>query len=140
MIEPGIEPVSVRPHEKTRSSSRQTGRTSSSVHARSNQSKPFPQKWVFGPAEAEIGVASSAQWDEVRSSEEFEKFRTYYLKKGSWWADWSAKWKDWCERSVTFNAGSQQKKNKVAGAVDGARAFYEQQKAAIHARQTGDAD
>lgn len=136
--EPGIEPVSSRNHRKTRSSYHTAGRSRSSVHARSNRSKPFPQKWVFGPAEAKIALASSAQWGEVRAGEEFGKFRAYNLKKGSSWADWSEVWKDWCERGDKFSAGPQRRKDKVAGAVDGARAFYDKQEAAIHARQIGE--
>ncbi|MEH2573479.1 helix-turn-helix domain-containing protein [Bradyrhizobium sp. AZCC 1708] len=124
VIEPGNEPVSVHTQKKTGSSSRPAGRRDQSTPSSSKRSQTCPEKWVFGPAEAKIALASPAKWEKVRAREEFEKFKDYYLAKGSRWADWSVVWERWCQ-----NGANHPRRNKIADAVAGGRDFFERQEA-----------
>ncbi|WP_375159794.1 hypothetical protein [Bradyrhizobium sp. RDT46] len=104
--------------------------------SKSTQSKPFPEEWVFGSAEAAIAFRSPAQWDSNRAQMEFQSFRTYHLKKGDRWLDWSAAWASWCRNGFKFNSsGSRRDKivELVAG-ISGPESFYGRQKAAHEAR------
>lgn len=138
--EPTIEPQNNRRRTAAARQERFTGsRTRPSRYhtpAREPRATHFPDRWVFGAAEAAAASASPAQWGAERARREFGKFADWHRDRQTRSVDWVKSWLKWCEegRKIADRDAQREARNNtgiksgVSRAVSGVSRWYSQQK------------